>query len=678
MATVKNIPPSGTIKLYGGIDIGNGRQPIFSSRANQIAYYNKHLVKQIDGMSYMRMGDRIKIEATVDEMAGVNFMSFTNRMGGEEREIYCYIDPNWEYINNNTIAIAYTIASFQTMMFDVTFKPGVISREHLSSSEWDRAVSNPYTGMIQSLLTEEPLQMSMDLEDPIVGYDETGFPDGLMMFPENRVTGANVDNGLLMLVGNGSFSDITGWDDLMDRVTDAGGIAINTLNNAGSWAEISGIPAPAIAYLIYLPLGGNNSVLPTNTMIWDDIFDTLVANQMTGNIIGLYYLPPWFIENIINVDFYGDTFPTGDTDGTTAGWVTFEDTYKPRNPKLYRYPYHYIRVSTFEGNSKNYILENFVELEVADTADLDLAKFYLICNINGNPTISLAPRGYRHYPYYAQGWISALNFEEMVSYDNVPHVPYVTDGYLAYVTAQASNVLRNTSRIDAFANSARTFADNHFAIQDILLSPFDWLSGSIGNLSGAVGSADPVGTVNALYGSARSAGKYQQNNVNNAINILSSFSQNNKKSTLAGYNAANSFYDSDRTSTYNLGIPENAYKTLKADNIFLGSGNGFEQYLTQAPFNFLMKEVRPRPEVLSIYDKWLDYYGYASNRIGVPHVVSYFQGGDDQPHFAEVDGDTVTYAKARVFCYGNSKAPKMMCDDIEQMFANGTLFVKKD
>lgn len=676
MATVKNIPPNGTIKLYGGIDIGNGRQPIFSSRANQIAYYNKHLVKQIDGMSYMRMGDRIKIEATVDEMAGVNFMSFTNRMGGEEREIYCYIDPNWEYINNNTIAISYSIASFQTMMFDVTFKPGVIDREHLSASEWTEATANPYRAGIQSLLTEEPLQMSKELEDPVVGYEE-GTPDGLMMFPENRFTAGDSTNGLLMVVANGSFSDVNGWSELMDRVRDAGGIAVNTLDNTGSLAEIPGIPAPSVSYLIYLTLGAGSSgsVFPENTNIWKDIFNTLVANQMTGNIIGLYYVPSWFIGNIMSVDFSGESFPEADTNVTTAGTVMHVDSYKPRNPKLYRYPYHCLRVSTFEGNSKTYMLENFLSLMAADTADLDLAKFYLICNINGNPTISLAPSNYRHSAYYSQGWISFLNFEEMISYDNVPHIPYATDGYLAYLTTQASNILRGTSRLDASVNSARTFADRQFGSQEILLAPLDWLSGTVGSLSGAT---DNVGLANAAYGSLRSLGDYGRKSVNGALDIVGSFSQNNKKNTLAGYNAANSFYDSDRTNPYNLGVPENAYKTLTADNVFLGSGNGFEQYLTQAPFNFLMKEVRVRGDVLAVYDKWLDYYGYASNRIGVPHVVSYFQGGDDQPHFAEVDGDTVTYAKARVFCYGNSKAPKMMCDDIEQMFANGTLFVKKD
>lgn len=676
MATVKNIPPNGTIKLYSNIDIGNGRQPIFSSRANQIAYYNKHLVKQIDNMSYMRMGDRIKIEATVDEMAGVNFMSFTNRMGGEEREIYCYIDPNWEYINNNTIAISYSIASFQTMMFDVTFKPGVVDREHLSQSEWDLAVANPYRAGIQSLLTEEPLQMSKELEDPIVGY-EGGTPDGLMMFPENRFTAGDSTNGLLMVVANGSFSDVNNWDELMDRVRDAGGMAVNTLNNTGSLAEIPGIPAPSVSYLIYLTLGAGSSgsVFPENTNIWKDIFNTLVANQMTGNIIGLYYVPSWFIGNIFSVDFSGDSFPEGDTNVTTAGTVMYVDSYKPRNPKLYRYPYHCLRVSTFEGNSKTYMLENFVELVAADTADLDLAKFYLICNINGNPTISLAPRAYRHFPYYSQGWISFLNFEEMISYDNVPHIPYATDGYLAYLTSQASNVLRNTSALDATVNTLGSISDGVFGALDILATPGDIANQGAKNLLNA---DSPTKQAIAAYDTATYTRNRIQSSVNTGLNTASLFSQNNLKTTLAGYNAANEFYTGDRIDPYYLGVPKNAYKTLTADNVFLGSGNGFEQYLTQAPFNFLMKEVRVRGDVLAVYDKWLDYYGYASNRIGVPHVVSYFKGGDDQPHFAEVDGDTVTYAKARVFCYGNSKAPKMMCDDIEQMFANGTLFVKKD
>ena len=567
MATVKNIPPNGTIKLYGGIDIGNGRQPIFSSRANQIAYYNKHLVKQIDGMSYMRMGDRIKIEATVDEMANVNFMSFTNRMGGEEREIYCYIDPNWEYINNNTIAISYSIASFQTMMFDVTFKPGVIDREHLSQSEWDSAVANPYRAGIQSLLTEEPLQMSKELEDPVVGYEE-GIPDGLMMFPENRFTAGNLTNGLLMVVANGSFSDVNNWDELMDRVRDAGGMAVDTLNNTGSLAEIPGVPAPSVSYLIYLTLGAGSSgsVFPENTNIWKDIFNTLVANQMTGNIIGLYYVPSWFIGNIFSVDFSGESFPEGDTNVTTAGTVMYVDSYKPRNPKLYRYPYHCLRVSTFEGNSKTYLLENFLSLMAADTADLDLAKFYLVCNINGNPTISLLPSNYRHSAYYSQGWISFLNFEEMISYDNVPHIPYATDGYLAYLTSQASNVLRNTSALDATVNTLGSLSDGIFGALDILSTPGDIANQGAKNLLNADSQTKQA---IAAYDTATYARNRIQSSVNTGLNTASLFSQNNLKTTLAGYNAANEFYTVDRIDPYYLGVPKNAYKTLTADNVFL-------------------------------------------------------------------------------------------------------------
>ena len=676
MANVLNIPPNGTIKLYSDIDIGNGRQPIFSSRANQIAYYNSHLAKTIDGMSYMRMGDRIKIEATVDEMTNVNFMSFVNRMGGTEREIYCYIDPNWEYINNNTIAISYSIASFQTMMFDVTFKPGVIDREHLSASEWAEATANPYGVGIQSLLTEEPLQMSGELEDMTVGVTDVGLPDGLMMFPEyERGSDAGASsNQLVLVIGNGSFSDIDTWDDLMDRVTTAGGTVIDSLNITNTWFEISGFPAPSISYIIALPLGGIDVTQSNYTQIWHDIFDTIAVNQLTGNIIGLYYMPAWFLNNILNVNYGGSTFPSGDYDVVSLGFLTDDDAgYKPNNPKLYRYPYHYVRVSTSEGNSKNYQFEHFLEL--AASGDLSDAKFYLVCNINGNPTICLVPRSYKRFNYYNNIWISALNMTEMISYDNVPHIPYATDGYLSYLSTQASNVLRGTSALDATVNTIGSMSDGFFGLLDILATPGDIANQGTKNLLNA---SSPASQAVSAYDTGTYARNRVQSSVNTGLNVASLFSQNNLKNTLAGYNAANNFYSGDRYNSYFLGVPKNAYKTLTADNIFLGSGSGFLQYLTMAPLNFLIREVRLRGDVLAVYDKWLDYYGYASNRIGVPHVVSYFQGGDDQPHFAEVDGDTVTYAKARVFCYGNSKAPKMMCDDIEQMFANGILFVKKD
>ena len=675
MANVLNIPPNGTIKLYNNIDIGNGRQPIFSSRANQIAYYNAHLAKTIDGMSYMRMGDRIKIEATVDEMTNVNFMSFINRMGGTEREIYCYIDPNWEYINNNTIAISYSIASFQTMMFDVTFKPGVIDREHLSASEWAEATANPYRMGIQSLLTEEPLQMSGELEDMTVGVTEDGSPDGLTMFPESQYAQeSKLSTQLVLVIGNGSFSDIPEWSDLMDDVKGAGGKVVDSLNITNTWFDISGIPAPSISYIVALPLGGDDVTTSSYTRIWDDIFDTIAKNQLTGNIIGLYYMPAWFLNNILTVNYNGTVFPSGDKSVIDLGVLTNnEQSYQPHNPKLYRYPYHYVRVSTSEGNSKNYLFEHFLQL--AASGNLSDAKFYLVCNINGNPTICLVPSTYRRFNYYQDVWMSALNMTEMISYDNVPHIPYATDGYLSYLSTQASNILRGTSALDAKVNTIGSVSDGFFGLLDMASTPSDIVAQGAKSLMGASSPADQA---IAAHDTGTYARGRMQSAVNTGLSTASLLSQNNLKSTLAGYASANKFYSGDRYSAYSLGVPKNAYKTLTADNIFLGSGSGFLQYLTNAPYNFLIKEVRLRGDVLAVYDKWLDYYGYASNRIGIPHVVSYFQGGTDQPHFASVDGDTVTYAKARVFCYGNSKAPKMMCDDIEQMFANGTLFIKKD
>lgn len=649
MATVKNIPPNGTIKLYGGIDIGNGRQPIFSSRANQIAYYNKHLVKQIDGMSYMRMGDRIKIEATVDEMAGVNFMSFTNRMGGEEREIYCYIDPNWEYVNNNTIAISYSVASFQTLMFDVTFKPGQIEREHLSEPEWINAVERPYINMHQ-LATNEPLPSGRDLEKICKRSD---FGSRMKMIPDQ---GNNSEHDgecyLVLLLANANFDDINGWTEIITEVQQYG--------YGGQVIYMGKVPSicSAIAMRYTDP---DNLISDPKGQLWHKIFTVIEANSLTGNIMGLYYVPKYYVDCMFGgewFEFTSEGIPVDAPSVTHFGYKP--DGYTPRNPKLFRYPYSFLRITANDGSEVEYKYEDFVEQSLAASP----SDFYVatICSLNGNPLVGVFPYHYKYEidndtPYdRADGpsWIYGLNMYAGIVYTDIPHIPYATDGYVAYLASQARSVAGSTTFADAIMSSITSVLGGVGGVLDTVSSISDY-KGSVSK--GLSGTQSGISQIQQAYQS--------------------------RGNTLLGYNTANNIVKDpvanvmDESAPFNLGYSDALKSTLTADNVFSGSPTGFLQYLKN-PIRFMGVQVILRDDVVEIYDKWFDYYGYASSRIGVPHVVSYFKGGDDQPHFAKVDGDTVTYAKARVFCIANAKAPKMMCDDIEQMFANGTLFVKKD
>ena len=650
MANVLNIPPNGTIKLYNNIDIGNGRQPIFSSRANQIAYYNAHLAKTIDGMSYMRMGDRIKIEATVDEMTNVNFMSFVNRMGGTEREIYCYIEPNWEYINNNTIAISYSVASFQTMMFDLTFKPGQIQREHMSEADWQDAVNRPYINRHQ-LLTEEPLPSGKNLEKLIRG-SELG---GRMKIMPDQGSFETIDGDcwLILLLANANFDDINGWAEIISSVQSAGGY----------YAEASYLSrVPSVCATIAMPYYDTNKG-PSDPKLktWRNIFTTIEANALTGNIMGLYYVPKYYVDCIFDNGMNSSSSDAPVNSPVVAHMGYKPDGYTPRNPKLYRYPYSFIRVTSNDGQTKEYACENFTDQsENASPSDFVFATIPIL---NGSPAVCLAPYHYKfdtdNNGNYLGGsgtsWLGGLNLEEGIVYSDIPHIPYATDGYVAYLASQARSVVGSLTMPDAIANTANSL-----------------LSG----ISGMLGVAQAFDTdSNAGIGERVSAVQSGMSQIQRAYQ--------SRGSTLLGYNTANNIVKNpvasvgDSSAAFDLGFSNALASTLTADNVTPGSNTGFLQYMKN-PIRFKAVRVVLRDDVVDIYDRWFDYYGYASQRIGVPYVVNYFKGGADQPHFASVDGDTVTYAKARVFCYGNSKAPKMMCDDIEQMFANGTLFVKKD
>lgn len=211
------ILPQSTITLYSGVDIGTEQQLAFSSKAKQTAYFASKVKKSYVNCTVVK--DKVGVlkvaikpvgqagtgEITGADLATCNYMSFVNP-SFDNKTIYCYI-VDYEYVNNETAYIRYTIDYWQTWCFDCTYHDMYIDREHLSQDSWSKVESNPYRDDIPEMVTEEPLPTPMGYEKPFYQIDwwnaSGDHADGIAV-----MTREDADNAAYTIVSmlNGSWS----------------------------------------------------------------------------------------------------------------------------------------------------------------------------------------------------------------------------------------------------------------------------------------------------------------------------------------------------------------------------------------------------------------------------------------------------------------------------------------
>ena len=131
MATV---PFSATnIRLLSDVPFFNDYADVryFSSKTEQTAYFNSRpVVKEMTQASFTRQekGSFISVSASIDTLYNASYVMFTN-VGYSNKTFYGFI-THLEFDSKNLTRVFINIDVFQTWLFDVTFKPSYIEREH--------------------------------------------------------------------------------------------------------------------------------------------------------------------------------------------------------------------------------------------------------------------------------------------------------------------------------------------------------------------------------------------------------------------------------------------------------------------------------------------------------------------------------------------------------------------
>lgn len=606
--SMTQIPPSGTIKFYSGIDIRPGRQRIFKTKAERKAYFDAHLVKSFNDVSYIRLGRGIQIESDTLSINQCNYISYKNKaVGGYEDEIFARIDPNWEYVNPSTVRINFSVDSWTTYMFDIEMKEGVVHKEHMSETDWTAAVANPYADIFQ-LQTSEDLPMDQSMER--IATLDSG---DVYVFPEIGNNGHDVphsDMRLLIIIGQQDLTNLNPtelgptWSSISSSITSRGG-------SVTSNSMVQGIPSPCTILIMTY----ENSTDQNNLK---NLLDILEYNAVTGNIVGMYWIPREYA--VMTTQFIRHSMtPT-------------PSSYTPHNPKLFRSPYCYLRVSDESGQYKHYAWEEFQPLV---SGSLNIVQLDIFFSKVGMPSLFVAPKQYKTIIGASTSDEALLtNFDEALVHDDIPYLPYSTDGYLSSLGAKmretwsGNNPVKNLAAKSRYNSEDKTwFRDKVDELQNPKYK--DGFLGAVDNISDMF-----VG------------------------NILGGIAKLQKG-----------------TRDIAQGVGVNLEKATVADNYNAGAVKGWAGYM-RAPLRFIFQKVCPRADIVEQYDKYFDYFGYNSGRIGLPYVYNYIKQTGDQPHFATIDGEQVTYCQADISVTTNGKMPAVAANDIEAMFSAGVLFTK--
>lgn len=372
--------PVSWISICSGTRLNNRyiHTAYFKNRAEQSAWFNSKVVKEFNGYTTLRRNWPIKVQATMQEAEHWDYLFFANPTeqisGGvyHTGRIYYYFITGVQYVNDSTVELSLELDVIQTYLTDFQMLPCYVERMHTTNDTIGNNTVDEGLAVDEFIInSEEDTTVLKDLcilvqatEDP--GLTTSDFPVYGMPYMYNDV-----------------FS----------------GIRIYAVNSA-DW------------------------------QLWGHRIDNLNTAGKTDCIISMWMYPKALVK-------LGGESDWGDSDlCKTVGGADFESItidgcpdnlngYKPRNKKLFCYPYSFLYVTNNNGGTAVYRYERFRGSDGAIKNTLN----FLIHGTLGDSTAHL-------FPGYYNG--VALNYHEGLTLGGFPTCAWDSDTYKLWL-AQNQN-----------------------------------------------------------------------------------------------------------------------------------------------------------------------------------------------------------------------------------------------
>ena len=359
----------------------------FSSLSAQTSYFLGRKVANVDvgsDFSYQRKDQIIRYPKDYDKLVGCNYVMYKNA-SYSNKWYYAFI-KKMEYINDGMTALHIETDVIQTWMFDYTVKKSFVEREHCN----DDAIGI-HTVPEQLETGDYTINKKIKNNDIVEDYRiVVGCTVDMLKADMPDVAGSiynKVYSGVKYFVFN--HKDLSHINN-----------AIEDLASEGK--------ADAIQCIF---------LAPDNLIDYDASSNTMTKKES-------HFAQAWQKS----MGKYEDNGDGGDFTYVTDAIMKPTDVngYKPKNNKLFTYPYCYLMMSNNSGGSAIYKYELFKNTENADLCD-----FRIHSAVTPGMSIRCFPRWYNG---------TEFNHEEGLNLGKFPICSWNSDVYTNWLTQNAVNI----------------------------------------------------------------------------------------------------------------------------------------------------------------------------------------------------------------------------------------------
>lgn len=379
-------PQTDVILLKVPLEIDNINQLTFANATAQYNYFNSLPKISFDNFTYQRKDNVIRLPALVDDIIQYNYVMYRNE-SYSNKWFYAYID-NMEYMNDNTTVVSISTDCWQTWMFDLSYKPTFVEREHVNDDTF-----------------------------------------GKHTIPEN------LDVGEYVRSANGVDYDYNGEYWLAFQVTEL----ISNMNDTNSGGRIyNGIYNGVILVLI-------DSYTTADLLVaaYDDA-------GKHDSIISCFYLPKRMETNpIVNsgvilhnqsVTIY---FPRSGTTSANLGDLTVSrpntlDGYTPKNNKMFTREFCYLYASNNSGIDITYNFEDWRSFDTGQS--LTEATFRIDGTMSQGGSIRMYPESYYKAPRTSPTGYTKQAYGYGIIGGKLPICSWNSDYYTNWLTQNSVNI----------------------------------------------------------------------------------------------------------------------------------------------------------------------------------------------------------------------------------------------
>lgn len=387
------IEPNGQVKIIKNVDLDNryNNTIYFANRTAQYNYFNSKVKYAYDKISYQRVNkNHLRVEINAENLYDCNYLMFQNTNFGN-RWFYAFI-IKVEYISNKVSDVEYQIDEMQTWFFDCELGESFIEREH------------SVRDIIYTNLVDEQLELGEYFNNEYIFPHDA---QGNLLFTE-----------MVAVFGCTFYID--------------GGL-INPFVEYG--INSSGGLVSALNYITF-PIS-TNGLIECNLWI-----DQVTRRQKKDGIVTAFLMPKLVADSftvpVANMSYCRQMYGHAVEPAQAFTLVDTYDknmngSYMPRNNKLLSYPFKFLHVTDFHGQSGEYRYEFFNHPEKNDRI-----AFKYTMGMTPEPSMLVTPLYYKNNEH---------NDNEFFVVKCYPMVGYSIDGFKMWLAENWGSLLTQGANV---------------------------------------------------------------------------------------------------------------------------------------------------------------------------------------------------------------------------------------